>query len=362
MNQLLNSAYNRETWISFLQNSFLPNDFKLKRQAINLAFKSRYIKPQAYWIGDCSSLGDLAIIEISHSSEHDPRIGVSRDAFRLMAMHNLSKALFFFICENSPNYRFSLITLDLKLEGTGVKYSYSNPKRFSFFLGTDAKIRTPETFLVKKDRIRDFEDLQSRFSVEVVNKEFYLEIQKMFYRLVGGKIRQGSAVQVYEPQLKLPDTSSTKIMQEFGVRLIGRLVFCWFLRKKLSDQGKPIIPESVLSTSAVKQSYYHRVLEPLFFEVLNKRIEDRPLEVVKEALFCDIPYLNGGLFDPSQHQDYYIPSNSKRASITSWNLKIPDEWFMDFFRILESYNFTIDENTSIDIELSVDPEMLGRIF
>jgi hypothetical protein len=86
------------------------------------------------------------------------------------------------------------------------------------------------------------------------------------------------------------------------------------------------------------------------------------LEVVKEALFCDIPYLNGGLFDPSQHQDYYIPSNSKRASITSWNLKIPDEWFMDFFRILESYNFTIDENTSIDIELSVDPEMLGRIF
>ena len=30
--------------------------------------------------------------------------------------------------------------------------------------------------------------------------------------------------------------------------------------------------------------------------------------------------------------------------------------------IFEEYNFTIDENTSIDTELSIDPEMLGRIF
>lgn len=46
----------------------------------------------------------------------------------------------------------------------------------------------------------------------------------------------------------------------------------------------------------------------------------------------------------------------------AYDLKIPDDWFVKFFSILELYNFTIDENTSIDIELSVDPEMLGRIF
>ncbi|MDD2300649.1 MAG: hypothetical protein PHI70_09785, partial [Proteiniphilum sp.] len=97
MNHLLNSAYNRDEWISFLQTSFLPNDFKLKRQAITIAFKSRYIKPQAFWIGDCDSLNNLAIIEISHGSENDPRIGVSRDAFRLMAELNLENALFFFV-------------------------------------------------------------------------------------------------------------------------------------------------------------------------------------------------------------------------------------------------------------------------
>ncbi|HRX76653.1 MAG TPA: hypothetical protein P5342_04280, partial [Candidatus Cloacimonadota bacterium] len=121
MNHLLSSAYQREDWIDFLQTSFLPNDFKLKRQAINIEFKSRYIKPQAYWIGDCDSLNHLAIIEISHTSENDPRIGVSRDAFRLMAELNLENALFFFVSESSNNYRFSLITLKLELEGTDVK-------------------------------------------------------------------------------------------------------------------------------------------------------------------------------------------------------------------------------------------------
>ena len=36
--------------------------------------------------------------------------------------------------------------------------------------------------------------------------------------------------------------------------------------------------------------------------------------------------------------------------------------FVDFFTVLEKYNFTIDENSSINIDVSVDPEMLGRVF
>lgn len=45
-----------------------------------------------------------------------------------------------------------------------------------------------------------------------------------------------------------------------------------------------------------------------------------------------------------------------------YNLVIPDDWFEQFFGILEQYNFTIDENSSVDADVSVDPEMLGRIF
>src|SRR5690606_20371940 len=39
-----------------------------------------------------------------------------------------------------------------------------------------------------------------------------------------------------------------------------------------------------------------------------------------------------------------------------------DDWFLRFFGELEKYNFTIDENSVTEIEVSVDPEMLGRIF
>jgi len=43
-------------------------------------------------------------------------------------------------------------------------------------------------------------------------------------------------------------------------------------------------------------------------------------------------------------------------------VEIENGWFSEFFQLLEQYNFTIDESTPLDIELSIDPEMLGRIF
>ncbi|MCF7815382.1 MAG: hypothetical protein K9N40_12980, partial [Candidatus Cloacimonetes bacterium] len=361
MKNFLNSNYSRETWINFLQNQFLPSDFSLRREQIDIDFQSKYIKPQAYWIGDCESLGDLAIIEVKHESEFDPRIGVSRDAFRLMAEHQLSKALFFFVSENSNNYRFSLITLDLKLEGKDVKYRFSNPKRFSFFLGEEAKIHTPQEFLFEKGRIKDFDDLQGRFSIEVVNKEFYHGIQRLFYKLVGGKVKQGSKKFDFTPMLKLPSTNDHQTMQEFSVRLVGRLVFCWFLKKKKSDAGIPLIPENILSSDAIERDYYHKAIEPLFFELLNTPIDERR-DDFRSSEFDLIPFLNGGLFDPNLHEDYYRYSPMEKEYKPSYNLVIPDEWLEEFITLLETYNFTIDENTSIDIDLSVDPEMLGRIF
>ncbi len=41
---------------------------------------------------------------------------------------------------------------------------------------------------------------------------------------------------------------------------------------------------------------------------------------------------------------------------------ISDKFFEEFCLHLANYNFTIDENSLDDSELSIDPEMLGRIF
>jgi type I restriction-modification system DNA methylase subunit len=98
----------------------------------------------------------------------------------------------------------------------------------------------------------------------------------------------------------------------------------------------------------------------LFFELLNTEQNKRKDKFGKEDIFKQIPYLNGGLFSPHNDDLYeYSPATqSGRAGL----VKIPDKWFESFFELLELYNFTVDENTSYDMELSIDPEMLGRIF
>ncbi len=62
----------------------------------------------------------------------------------------------------------------------------------------------------------------------------------------------------------------------------------------------------------------------------------------------DAPYLNGGLFE--------------RNELDKVGWQIPDELFEDIFEFFESYNFTITEYTPLDIEIAIDPEMLGNIY
>lgn len=339
-----NEKYSSETFLEFLQE-FLPEDFIEKEEDIVIN-KDRYKEiTKAKILGFCESL-DLYVLELDHSRENDPRVAIATDAFKILADHWMHKALIVFKNKESDNYRLSYLTisLDLNDKNKPVK-KYSNARRYSFYLGTKAKVRTPEQQLIKKGKIKDIEDLLNRFSVEVVNKQFYLEVAKYFDELVS--------------DLSLPSVpeENINIRKSFAVRLIGRLMFCWFLKQKKSDNGQ-LIPDELLSSNIVSNNYYHNVLEPLFFGVLNTSIDSRD---IRSDLFDKVPYLNGGLFNP-QSDDYYEMDRDTFISKHINTLKISDSWFKNFFELLETYNFTIDENTVFDQELSVDPEMLGRIF
>lgn len=351
--------YNRQLWIEFLDRDFLPEDFRVFTEDIPLEFEHEHIE-KITKIGLVPSL-DLPLYEVQHESENDLRVSLSKGAFRLLASFGQKRALIIFISNRRKNYRFSLVTIDLKLEGKKVKKEYSNPRRYSFFLGPDAKIHTPQQYLEQKGRIKDFDDLQKRFSVEVVNKEFYARIAELFTRLAGGKRGSGKKVlDARDGTLAYPGNDEQK-RKEFAVRLIGRLVFCWFLKKKSSTKGVPLLPEEMLSTQAVAQNslFYHSILEPLFFEVFNTPQEERSNKFRTEP-WDTIPFLNGGLFSPHA-DDCYEPSFTGVTKNIN-TLKVPDDWLLELFTVFETYNFTIDENTSIDVELSIDPEMLGRIF
>jgi len=339
-----NEKYRPGDFVQFLQD-FLPADFVEKEEDI-IINKDRYKEiTNAKVLGYCEAL-DLYILEMAHARENDPRVAIATDAFKILADHWMHKALVMFINKESNNYRFSYLTisLDLNDKNRAVK-RYSNARRYSFYLGANAKIKTPEQQLIKKGRIKSIDDLFSRFSVEVVNKQFYLEIVRYFDELV--------------LNLSLPSVSpdSVNIKKSFAVRLIGRLMFCWFLKQKKSTSGQ-LIPNEILSSDVVEQNYYHKIIEPLFFEVLNTNIDARE---IRSKLFDNVPYLNGGLFNP-QSEDFYELDRGTFTSKFINTLKISDDWFKNFFELLETYNFTIDENTVFDQELSVDPEMLGRIF
>ncbi|HDH05146.1 MAG TPA: hypothetical protein ENH01_05450 [Nitrospirae bacterium] len=354
------SPYNRSQYINFFRNQLLTEDFEDHEEEIPVSFKPQRIR-KIFKIGEAQSL-DLNIYEIEHESENDPRVLISRDAFRFMTQYGVQKALILFISKSSPNYRLSLVTIDLKWEqGKRIEKEYSNPRRYSFFLGPDTKTHTPEEYLIKEGRVKDFDDLKKRFSIEVVNREFYTKIAILFTKLAGGKRKIGKLKFDEEGSLKLLSYSDETLKKEFSVRLIGRLVFCWFLKKKSSDNGLSLLPEELLSSDAVSvtRGFYHHALEPLFFEVLNTPAEDRT-ERYRSHPWSQVPFLNGGLFTPGHHDFYDIDRLGVSKHLNT--LIVPDNWLKELFEVFETYNFTIDENTSIDVELSIEPEMLGRIF
>jgi hypothetical protein len=353
----LEMPYKRDQYIDFLRNDFLPDDFEVNVEDIDhdLDRKYKYIK-KVTLLGKCTPM-ELKVYEIRHDSANDPRVSLTRETFNLMTDYDTQNVLAFYTSKEVDNFRFSYVTMDKVPEGKRVKTKYSNPRRYSFFLGPQSKTSTPKRFLIDQGRIEGIKNLRDRFSIEVVNKEFYQEIAALFTELV--KI------------IKLPSIEQTegiKLKQEFAVRMIGRIIFCWFLKKKTTKQGIALIPDAILSLKAVKKfvesdlSYYHNILEKLFFQVLNKPIEDR-LQVIKDdPIFSIIPFLNGGLFEHQQWDFYDDVNETTGLSNVINGLKINNTWFEKLFEILERFNFTIDENTSMDVDLSVDPEMLGRIF
>lgn len=352
---ILDKPYNKEAFDAFLAG-FLP-DYKKDEREVRTPDSSIFTKVTKLG-GSKSQELDVTVLEAKcEETDSNRRIAITQAAFKVLRDHQIRNAIVAFH-DGSDQWRLSLLTSALEIKDGKVIKKDSNPRRYSYVLGHRAKTVTPYKYLIEKGRANDMKQLQERFSVEVVNKQFYASIADLFTKLVGGE--RGATK--YPGLLKIKSVISQNVEhQEFAVRLIGRIIFSWFLKEKKSIAGVPIVPNELLSLDAVASNadYYHSILEPLFFELLNKRVENRH-ESLCEAPFSTVPYLNGGLFSP--HQGDFYNQNSFNGAGTPGLTQIPDEWFKELFEVLNQYNFTVDENTSYDVDLSIDPEMLGRIF
>lgn len=351
--EILANEYHIDNFTYLIKELLLP-DFVGEKHDVSF---SSEIFTSVKQLGD-SVACNLSVFEVVlKDGAQNRRVAITQEMFKVLRGLRINNAVVAFTNADKRNFRISLLTSKYEYDGEKIVKVLSNPRRYSYSLGLGTKTKTAYKFLIAKGKVTDLNELINRFSVEVVNKQFYSEIATSFTELVGGE-RDGKT---YEKLLDLHGTVDHNKYVEFGVRLIGRIMFCWFLREKRSENNIPLVPDDmlVLETIREKANYYHDALEPLFFELLNTSHKKRKA-CFNTDYYKLIPYLNGGLFSP------HIDDRYKFDSVNNCGLygvvTIPNEWFIKFYNTLGQYNFTVDENTAYDIELSIDPEMLGRIF
>lgn len=417
--------YDRDEFMKFLQNEFLPEDVSFTTDPeAEKQEKTKYIKAITK-LGTCPSLR-LAVYEARHTSPNDARVGLSKEIFRFMDNKRERRALVLFVPEgNGANYRFSLISIDLhETEDGKIQHGYSNPRRYSYYLGEGIAYYTPNKYLNEAGRVKDTKDLTERFSVEVLTKAFYQELSDWY----------AWAVKEVRFPNKLDDpTDDDKFNAESTIRLVTRLIFVWFLKQKhlipdeffdekyiadnLLENFNPNAKVDLFSKSA-ESRYYKAILQNLFFAMLNSPITQEGKSELSERrfrtgrgdydnnklmryeamfknpqLFVDlanrtVPFLNGGLFDCLDDKDNgnYVDGFSDRKEVQT-SLIVPDYlffgeeagknidlsvWYGDkkkkkvsargIIDILKRYNFTVEENTPFDQDVSLDPELLGKVF
>jgi hypothetical protein len=242
--------------------------------------------------------------------------------------------------------------------------------------------------------IRSMDDLHkaidSRLSVQTLNSKFYGELSNWFHWASGAIRLPRAPLHLQGQDAKTADLEGRKL---FTVRLLCRVILCWFLKEK------GLVPEALLRLSSatgaqlgviggskadktfrVSSLYYKSVLQNLFFKGLGCPHEKRNDYFEPEALaendtinmLKEVPYMGGGLLDPqdddhagSNDTDFRVPNILFYATEDDGEkVTIGKDMFMvkGLNIILDSYKYTVSENTPTEEEVALDPELLGLIF
>jgi len=172
------------------------------------------------------------------------------------------------------------------------------------------------------------------FNIEKVTKDFYRDYADVFRRMEDSI---GANNDIHGDELRM-----------FTQMLFNRLMFLRFIERKgwLELGDTPDYLANLYADGGIDdQSFYASRLMPLFFEGLA--VEGKQ----ESPVIGKVPFLNGGLFE--------------RADLDDQVEDIPDDAFEPVLGqrgLFYRYNFTISESTPLDIEVAVDPEMLGKVF
>ena len=136
--------------------------------------------------------------------------------------------------------------------------------------------------------------------------------------------------------------------------LLERLLFLYFLQNRgwLNRERHCLVENFRPHRDRPEEcSYYVEFLEKLFWTLATAPGSPARLD--------GIPFLNGGLFDDDEFVGVIMPSRGKGNP----PLRVRNATFASVFEhLLEAFNFTVREDTPLDQDVAVDPEMLGKVF
>ncbi len=250
-------------------------------------------------------------------------------------------------------FRFSFIRRNYGQK----EQKYSNWKRFTYYVEPNAQTNRTFRERVGGCKFESLDAIQQAFSVEPLSKEFFTGYKTQYEKFC--QFMQTDKQMQYDFREFLAD-GTNKAIRDYVKKMLGRIVFLHFIQKKgwlgiacdstLWVGGDPNFMENLFNNSSASQqeNFLDEVLEPLFFNSLNKPRPNDWFNTNTGLGMVKIPYLNGGLFEPDK--------------LDAPDSKFPANYFKELFAFFNRYNFTIDENDPNDSEVGVDPEMLGHIF
>lgn len=237
-----------------------------------------------------------------------------------------------------------------------VKYDETSDKRRLFrriTVGPEERLRTaserisllsldaisPELFGLAPLTIQQHHD--EAFDVEAVTKKFFDDFCQIFTK-VAKDIRERNKWMDGEAVERETQT------------LLNRLLFLYFIQRKgwMNRQRDYLYANFKQNHAAAPEgtNYYSEFLCRLFIRLST---EGEYFETLG-----DLPFLNGGLFN-----DEYGGQQRQEVLLRRARMKIGNDIFRRVFDdLLEAYNFTVREDTPLNQEVAIDPEMLGKIF
>ena len=370
VSQAFNYPFNQSKYSELISNIFkvsvkselnaIPISEKFKDIVSNIKIYSNYSDTKSKKI-------DALEIELRDNVSFNKSRYIQRNiATDYLKKNNCDAVLISFYNKKGLDWRLSLITREVnshidKKGNIKVQINTSPIKRLSYLVGQNEPNFTAKTqvinLLLNKNNTLD--DIKNAFNLEKVTNEFFEDYKKHYLNL------SEEIDKMIKNDIKIKNDFREKNInsENFSKKLLGQIVFLYFLQKKgwlgikKNENGnfqkwgsgsKTFLHDlyNDYKNKKIKaKNFFNDLLEPIFYDALNNE------EEYYDKLDCKIPFLNGGLFKPFNEYNW-----------TETDININDQVFEDIFKTFNQYNFTVQEDQNFDADVAVDPEMLGKVF